>query len=148
MKSERGALLGVIAILGGILFVSMAIYTYNAASATIYNVDQYRSGMVSASAPTNTTTKIETDSSDVEDDVVAAFKKVARDYETNPDDIPISSYINEDRLTAAMDYDYFIRSLDYDDEDGYTIEVRKLGETTIWKLTLDDDYEVTDVEEK
>ncbi len=145
MKSERGALLGVIAILGGILFVSLGIYTYNAASATIYEIDPARSNYTSN---VTNATKTETDSSDVEDDVVAAFKKVARDYETNPDDIPVSSYINEDRLTAAMDYDYFIRSLDYDDEDGYTIEVRKLGETTVWKLTLDDDYEVIDVEEK
>jgi len=145
MKSERGALLGVIAILGGILFVSLGIYTYNAASATIYEIDPARSNYTSN---VTNATKTETDSSNVEDDVVAAFKKVARDYETNPDDIPVSSYINEDRLTAAMDYDYFIRSLDYDDEDGYTIEVRKLGETTVWKLTLDDDYEVIDVEEK
>jgi len=145
MKSERGALLGAIAILGGILFVSLGIYTYNAANATIREIDSARSNYTSN---VTNTTKIETDSSDVEDDVVAAFKKVARDYETNPDDIPVSSYINEDRLTAAMDYDYFIRSLDYDDEDGYTIEVRKLGETTVWKLTLDDDYEVIDVEEK
>ena len=145
MKSERGALLGAIAILGGILFVSLGIYTYNAASATIREIDPARSNYTSN---VTNATKTETDSSNVEDDVVAAFKKVARDYETNPDDIPVSSYINEDRLTAAMDYDYFIRSLDYDDEDGYTIEVRKLGETTVWKLTLDDDYEVIDVEEK
>ena len=145
MKSERGALLGAIAILGGILFVSLGIYTYNAANATIREIDSARSNYTSN---VTNATKTETDSSDVEDDVVAAFKKVARDYETNPDDIPVSSYINEDRLTAAMDYDYFIRSLDYDDEDGYTIEVRKLGETTVWKLTLDDDYEVIDVEEK
>lgn len=145
MKSERGALLGAIAILGGILFVSLGIYTYNAANATIREIDSARSNYTSN---VTNATKTETDSSNVEDDVVAAFKKVARDYETNPDDIPVSSYINEDRLTAAMDYDYFIRSLDYDDEDGYTIEVRKLGETTVWKLTLDDDYEVIDVEEK
>ena len=145
MKSERGALLGAIAILGGILFVSLGIYTYNAANATIREIDSARSNYT---FNVTNATKTETDSSDVEDDVVAAFKKVARDYETNPDDIPVSSYINEDRLTAAMDYDYFIRSLDYDDEDGYTIEVRKLGETTVWKLTLDDDYEVIDVEEK